>query len=641
MKFALNRPQSNRPISSKLAFSLRKLGDTGDVPATANHWAFILDIRQSNRPPSQHLPFALRRKLGELGETGEIITVEPPKPLPKNPFKPLIAFDMACTVANAVVIGHCQTMAVNGDTVTNCHNVKRTDGMALVNALAVWQSVFYPVATAHRLVFSDSLPLNHCRNIQTSHFVPIVSRDVVKLSPTVGFVACAVEKAKHIANFYHCQRPSVQGIKSFNNSISFAKKTASLAKCQDSTVLPAVAVPCRYYPIPEPPPTPVVTKCRIRPKSDRLPFHLSRKRNALPSNQLPFSLDCWHDDSPDIIPSLGVYIVKNTVTATLGGIAFSPMSFSIKTDMNSYCWSGQVELSASQYAKIKEKLGSERGNEPLITVDINGFLFSIIAEEISRSRAFVNHSYSISGRSVTARLGADYAVARSDVVKLDSYASQLINSQLADLPFGIERFEIADWLIPADSYAINNKTPIAVINEIVLACGGFVWSDPNLPKLYLQKRWKVNAWELATANPDMVLSVDVVKSISDQKRTNPRYNTVILVGGKQAGEVFRQRQGRDRIAPIDTSDLYTDRGCIIAKGCQILSDSGTHGEYRLVMRWADKYNIHLAELGQIWQVNDPEGEFKGVVTSVSVDVKLENDVPTVWQTVGIDRYLDV
>lgn len=113
------------------------------------------------------------------------------------------------------------------------------------------------------------------------------------------------------------------------------------------------------------------------------------------------------------------------------------------------------------------------------------------------------------------------------------------------------------------------------------------------------------------------------------------------MGGKQAGEVFRQRQGRDRIAPIDTSDLYTDRGCIIAKGCQILSDSGTHGEYRLVMRWADKYNIHLAELGQIWQMNDPEGAFKGVVTSVSVDVKLENDVPTVWQTVGIDRYLDV
>lgn len=593
-----------------------------------------------SKPIQNKVSFALPLALGRrLGETGEVGSIKPPKP--KNPFGRFIGFDVAMLVAKTGNIADCKTLSVNGESVANCQAIARTDGIRVANHLGVWQSIFYPVATAHRLVFSDSLALNHCRNIQTSHFVPIFSQDVVKLSPTVGFVACAVEKAKHTANFYHCQNPSVQGVKLFNSGISFAKKTASLAKCQDSTVLPAVAVPCRYYPIPEPPPTPVVTKCRIRPKSDRLPFHLSRKRNALPSNQLPFSLNCWHDEMATIIPHLRSYIVKNSITATLGGVQFSPISFNIKTDMNSYCWQGSVELSASQFDKIKAKLNAERGNEPLITVDINGFLFSMIAEEVSRSRAFVNHSYSISGRSVTARLGADYAVARSDVVKLDSYASQLINSQLADLPFGIERFEIADWLIPADSYAINNKTPIAVINEIVLACGGFVWSDPNLPKLYLQKRWKVNAWELATANPDMVLSVDVVKSISDQKRTNPRYNTVILVGGKQAGEVFRQRQGRDRIAPIDTSDLYTDRGCIIAKGCQILSDSGTHGEYRLVMRWADKYNIHLAELGQIWQMNDPEGAFKGVVTSVSVDVKLENDVPTVWQTVGIDRYLDV
>lgn len=638
MKFALNRPQSNRPISSKLAFSLRKLGDTGDVPATANHWAFILDIRQSNRPLSDQLPFFLKRK---LGETGEIITVEPPKPLPKNPFKPLIAFDMACAVANAVVVGGCDKVRYGGDTVVNCHNVKRTDGVALVNALAVWQSVFYPVATAHRLVVSKTLALNHCRNIQNSHFVPVFSQNVIKISPTVGFSSCTVEKAKHTANFYHCQNPSVQGIKSFNNSISFAKKTASLSKCQDNTILPAVPVPCRYYPIAESQADkPIIRRCLLRPPSDRLPFGLKRVRGDLPSNQLPFRLNCWHDDSPDIIPSLGVYIVKNTVTATLGGIAFSPMSFSIKTDMNSYCWSGNVELSASQYAKIKEKLDSERGNEPLITVDINGFLFSMIAEEVSRSRAFVNHSYSISGRSVTARLGADYAKAVTDIVKLDNYASQLIHSQLANLPFSIERFEIADWLIPANSYAMNNKTPIAVINDVASACGGFVYSDPNLPTLHLQKRWKVNAWELATANADVVLNVDVVKSIHDQKRQNPRYNTVTLVGGKQAGEVYRQRQGRDLIAPIESDDLYTDRDCFIAKGSQILSDSGCHADYTLVMRWADKYRVKLAELGQIWQINDPEGAFKGVVNRVAVDVKLENDVPTVWQTVGIDRYMD-
>lgn len=593
-----------------------------------------------SKPIQNKVSFALPLALGRrLGETGEVGSIKPPKP--KNPFGRFIGFDVAMLVAKTGNIADCKTLSVNGESVANCQAIARTDGIRVANHLGVWQSIFYPVATAHRLVFSDSLPLNHCRNIQTSHFVPIFSQDVVKLSPTVGFVGCAVEKAKHTANFYHCQNPSVQGVKLFNSGISFAKKTASLANCQGNTILPAVPVPCRYYPIAEnQADKPIIRRCRIRPNADRLPFGLHRMHGDLPSNQLPFRLNCWHDDSPDIIPSLGVYIVKNTVTATLGGIAFSPMSFSIKTDMNSYCWSGNVELSASQYAKIKEKLDSERGNEPLITVDINGFLFSMIAEEVSRSRAFVNHSYSISGRSVTARLGADYAKAVTDIVKLDNYASQLIHSQLANLPFSIERFEIADWLIPANSYAMNNKTPIAVINDVASACGGFVYSDPNLPTLHLQKRWKVNAWELATANADVVLNVDVVKSIHDQKRQNPRYNTVTLVGGKQAGEVYRQRQGRDLIAPIESDDLYTDRDCFIAKGSQILSDSGCHADYTLVMRWADKYRVKLAELGQIWQINDPEGAFKGVVNRVAVDVKLENDVPTVWQTVGIDRYMD-
>lgn len=62
------------------------------------------------------------------------------------------------------------------------------------------------------------------------------------------------------------------------------------------------------------------------------------------------------------------------------------------------------------------------------------------------------------------------------------------------------------------------------------------------------------------------------------------------------------------------------------------------------MRWADKYNLPLAELGQVWQINDKVGNvddaWRGIVRAVSVDVKVDNGVPSVWQVVEVDRYLD-
>ena len=206
-------------------------------------------------------------------------------------------------------------------------------------------------------------------------------------------------------------------------------------------------------------------------------------------------------------------------------------------------------------------------------------------------------------------------------------------------------WDINDWLIPANQYAVTGKTPITVIADIAQACGGFVNSHPNEPTLSLKPRWKKPAWELATATPDVVIPADVIRQINDSKRVNTRYNTVTLNSAVDGGHVFRQTQGRDREAPVQNHPLYTDRDVIIPAGTAILSDSGTHGDYTLTMRWADKYDIALAELGQIWQINDTvtggDGAWRGIVTAVSITVKLEDGAPVVLQTVNLDRYMDV
>ena len=275
------------------------------------------------------------------------------------------------------------------------------------------------------------------------------------------------------------------------------------------------------------------------------------------------------------------------------------------------------------------------------SVTVNGVSYSFIAEEISRNRVFGNYSYSISGRSITAQLGKDYAHSQGGTINQDLYASQIINMQLANLPFTIDRFEVKDWLIPAGTLNTSNQTPISIISQIAQACGAEAISDPLEPKLSIIPRWKKPAWEMATATADLVIPMGVVQSISDQKRVNPRYNTVTLIGRTQGSEVYRSREGRNLIAPVANWYLYTDKDCVIPRGIQLLSDSGTHGLYTLKIRVADKYNMPLVELGQILQISDPEGAWKGIVTGVSLDVGRDNDAVTVWQTVNIDRYLDV
>lgn len=328
--------------------------------------------------------------------------------------------------------------------------------------------------------------------------------------------------------------------------------------------------------------------------------------------------------------------MHNIITANIGGIAVDPLGFNIKTDMDSYCWSGGVSISPDGYAKIKSKLDVAVGLEPMINVAINNLNFSIIAENHSRTRRFGNQTHSLDGRSITARLGADYANANDRLFDQANFASQIVNEQLANLPF-IANFEIEDWLIPASTYAVSNKTPIAVIADIAEAAGGFVESHPVDATMTLKKRWKINAWELATATPDVTIPADVIKSATDKTNKNTRYNTVLLVGSIAHG-IYRQLEGRDIPAPTLSNALFTALEVTVPKGSQVLSDSGTHSIQTLDLIFDD--SIPLAQLGQIWQINDTDGAWRGVITGVSLDCKVNNDTPEIGQTITIDRYMD-
>ena len=602
-----------------------------DITVKSNALPLPLVKKISERVASNVLPLTLNRKLG---------TLDPVTP-PVERTMSGVGIAMQGSTSAAVDVAKSSNNLQLAIAIAETARAYRQIGITVADDYYSLLKPFINLGNATATEYGDVVNLAMQFDSYWYQYALLANATRVNVSDTVSYASVLLSDSASVVSFdkpqFEPQQPAIGLATSLQNN----GRGVFIGNSSQSRTQAAVPVPWRYYAIPDEPPPPIVNTCRIRPPSSRLPLSLTRKRNGLPSSQLPLPLMCWHDQAPAFVIDSRSYIVLNTVTATIGGIAIDPIDFNIKTDLDSYCWQGGIKISDSQYQKVKAKLDVARGSEPLVIVTVNGVSYSFIAEEISRNRVFGNYSYSISGRSITAQLGKDYAHSQGGTINQDLYASQIINMQLADLPFTLDRFEVKDWLIPAGTFNVSNQSPIGIIHQLATACGGILVSDPLNAKLSIYPKWKKPAWELATVTADLVVPMGVVQSISDQKRVNPRYNTVTLIGRTQGSEVYRSREGRNLIAPVANWYLYTDRDCVIPRGIQILSDSGTHGFYTLKIRVADKYNMPLVELGQILQISDPEGAWKGIVTGVSLDVGRDNDAITVWQTVNIDRYLDV
>lgn len=645
----LERRISDQPAPNALHLAMSQpLGTLAPVLyVTSNALPLPLSALIADQPSASALPLGLARKLGTLTSSyvppddGDTDPVDPPPPIEYAPAIGGVASYISSRTDAIRSISNHRAWRHDSVSVASDNSVTRSSVMTVAQDYALKLSQFIPLSNWQEVLTGITYQLSTCRRISYIPFVPLFNESQAHISAAVGYTRCVKAHSAAVIAYRHCRTLPLQPAINYAAIAGHTLHGVGIDDCQSTKVQHAVPVPDRYYPIPEPPPVKPDNVCRIRPPSSQLPLRMARQRGALLSSHLPLTITCWHDDPPPIIPNLRSYIVHNVISATIGGIAVDLLSFNSKTDMDSYCWQGTIAITAKDYAKIKHKLDVPRGTEPMVYVTINGRPFGFIAEQQQRSRQFAQHTHTISGRSITARLGADYAVSQGNLIDQASYVSQIVAQQLSGLPVSVLDWDINDWLVPAGAYSTAGKTPIAVISDIASAGGGFVVSDPSQATLSVKPRWKVAAWQLSSATPDVTVPLGVIKQISDTKRVNPRYNTVLLTSASEGGEVYRQTQARDADAPTHDHALYTDRDAIVPAGTAILSDSGTHGDYTIKLRWADKYNLPLAEMGDIWQVNDTDGAWRAIVTGVSVDVDIDNDVPMVWQSVTVDRYLDV
>lgn len=418
----------------------------------------------------------------------------------------------------------------------------------------------------------------------------------------------------------------------------------ALRSCHIVRYQRAVRPPCEYYPIPLPPPPPDLSPCRIRPPSDRLPLPFTRRRINRDSARLALPLRCWHDGNTNDLPILPGYIMHNKITADLNGEPLDLLALNLTTDIDSYCWQGDITLSPASFAK----LGIDQraaGDEAVITVRINGNRWDILAEDYRDTRKFIGHSYTVTGRSITAKLGVDYAKGRHSKYDAARYARQIADEQLNLLPYRIAAWEAVDWLIPGDTYTISGQTPIEVIADLAKAAGGFVESHPYEAQLFVRPIWRQPAW--AKPTPALNIPANLILSVSGQRRISERCNAVRItpaaeqVGGAKAkgGLVYREGTDQQPEASTLTHAAYTDTDVMRAAGIHALSETGTHKIETVTLPWTEKYQLPLAELGAVWAFAEAGQTWQGVIKGISVAVELDGGAPVVTQTVTIDRYM--
>ena len=336
------------------------------------------------------------------------------------------------------------------------------------------------------------------------------------------------------------------------------------------------------------------------------------------------------------------YMTTHTIFAeTMPGLAEVPIyDATVSADAGSYCWT----LSASGPASLFTQLAPVDGLPVRLRVWLDGLPFVFAIDSISRSQKFGQTGVNVSGRSVTALIGAPYLRATTR----DNAAGALLAQQLAlaalattgiDLDWGL-----TDWLVPAGAWS-HQGTPLDAVQAIAQAAGGYLQSDRFAPQLLTRHPYGQRAgdnpgapWSWMTGPADVELAPDAIVTEGLERRDGPNLNAVYVSGTTQGvlGLVKRTGSAADKLGAMVTDPLITHVAAARQRGLSVLGAAGGKYHVRLelpVLTGAGQPGV--LDVGQLVQIN-ASTPWRGRVRAVSVNAKR----PSLRQTVTLERHLE-
>lgn len=330
-----------------------------------------------------------------------------------------------------------------------------------------------------------------------------------------------------------------------------------------------------------------------------------------------------------------VYMVVNELTAVTisDGQPIPFFAMDISADDGSFGWS----FNANGPAELMARLSPVAGAPVQIDVSINGIHWIFGIESVRRNRSTAQTAVSVSGRSLTALLGAPYMLDSQWTNAAPATAQQLVVTALdftgVDLAWNIE-----DWLVPENAWSFQG-TPLAAAQRVVEAAGAVTQSHRTETQLIIQPRYPVLPWEWSGATPDVEIASAVITNEGYERADKPSYNGVYISGENQGVIAFVKRTGSDGalMVPMITDMLNTDLVASRQRGSAILGQSGQQANMTVSLPvLVEDEEPGVIDVGKLVQINDPDfGNWRGLVRGVSIRASL----PSVRQTLTIERHL--
>lgn len=281
-----------------------------------------------------------------------------------------------------------------------------------------------------------------------------------------------------------------------------------------------------------------------------------------------------------ILPSR-YYMTINTIQAQLlPGLAEVPIyaGATISQDVGSYGWT----LSATGPASLLVQLAPAPGVPQQIRLTINGIVWVFAIDSPRQTHSFGKTVTQITGRSVTAAVGPAFAreTARlaTDPYNAQQLAAQALENTGVTLDWGID-----DWLVPAGVWS-HYGTPLAAVQAIAQAAGGYVQSHRSLPQLQVRHPYPLlpggilgGPWNWSGAfAADVTLAPDAIISRSTEVRDSPMLNAVYVSGTTQGVLALIKREGTagDQLGALVSDALIVATAAARQRGLAVLGAAG-------------------------------------------------------------------
>lgn len=354
---------------------------------------------------------------------------------------------------------------------------------------------------------------------------------------------------------------------------------------------------------------------------------------------------CYSDLAPGaplyILPARFYMTAHSIYAERLPDLAEVPVfDATVSADAGSYCWT----LQANGPASLFELLAPVGGLPVQLRITMDGIPWVFAVDSLNRSSSFGKAGVSISGRSVTALIGAPYlrAVTR-DNAGGSMLAQQLALSALQYTGVALD-WGLTDWLVPAGAWS-HQGTALDAVQAIAQAAGGYLQSHRSAATLLTRHPYSQRIgdnpgapWGWMTGPVDVELAPDSIITDGTERHDGPDINAVYVSGTTQGvlAQVKRTGTAADKLASMVTDPLITHADAARQRGLAVLGAAGAKYNVRLelpVLTGANQPGV--LDVGQLVQVNATI-PWRGRVRAVSINAKR----PSLRQTVTLERHLE-